>query len=106
MQPAYRYRAHVARVVDADTLELDVDLGFRVTIRVAVRVRGVDAPELSTVAGKVARAAVLDLLAQSHAVVVETYKDRQTFARWVADVYVDDASLADWLIAQGHGVPA
>jgi hypothetical protein len=49
---------------------------------------------------------VIDLLAARGGIVVETYRDKQTFARWVADVYVEDDSLADLIIAAGHGVAA
>lgn len=51
-EPGYVYRAEVRRVVDGDTVDLDVDLGFGVW-RMAERVRlmGVDAPERWTPAG-------------------------------------------------------
>lgn len=39
------YRARLKRVVDGDTFELDVDLGFGVITRVLVRLRYVDTPE-------------------------------------------------------------
>jgi micrococcal nuclease len=39
------YRARFRRVVDGDTVELDVDLGFSVITRQLIRVRYVDTPE-------------------------------------------------------------
>lgn len=39
------YRARLRRVVDGDTVELDVDLGFGVITRQLIRVRFVDTPE-------------------------------------------------------------
>lgn len=45
--------ATVARVVDADTLALVLDLGWHITLTTNARVAGIDAPELSTDAGKV-----------------------------------------------------
>lgn len=103
--PVYRYRAECVRVVDGDTYHLRIDLGFRVSITVPVRLRGVNCPELGTEEGKAARrAAHFQLTARE--LVVESYRDRQSFARWVADVYVDGESLAGRLIAAGHGVAA
>ena len=32
MEPAYRYRAKLVRVVDGDTIDLDIDLGFYIRI--------------------------------------------------------------------------
>lgn len=100
IKPAYQYRALLERVIDADTLKLRIDLGFGAWIVVTVRVRGVDAAEMNTPLGQKAAAAVGALL-ESADVVVVTYKDQMSFARWVADVYVNGILLADWLQNQG-----
>jgi hypothetical protein len=34
--------------------------------------------------------------------IVRSYKDARSFARWVCDVWVDDEPLADLLRAAGH----
>lgn len=41
----YTYKAKVLRVVDGDTIECDIDLGFHVTITKSVRLDGIDTPE-------------------------------------------------------------
>jgi micrococcal nuclease len=41
----YTYEAFVNRVIDGDSLELAIDLGFRVVFRSNCRLVGVDAPE-------------------------------------------------------------
>ena len=82
MQPAYRYRAELVRVIDADTLLLAIDLGFRASLRVPIRLRGWNAAERNTKRGQKAIRFVEELLAACEDVVVETYKDRQSFARW------------------------
>ncbi len=41
----YEYRAKVLRVVDGDTVDFEVDLGFRVSVKVRTRLEGVDTPE-------------------------------------------------------------
>jgi micrococcal nuclease len=43
----YRLEA-VAKVVDGDTVDLDLDLGFSITLRQRVRLYGIDAPEVHT----------------------------------------------------------
>ena len=46
MQP-YHYRFDLVRVVDGDTVEIDIDLGFDLTLRnQMVRLSGIDTPEL------------------------------------------------------------
>ena len=44
----HQYKAKVRRVVDGDTLDLDIDLGFRITLRERVRLMGIDTPETRT----------------------------------------------------------
>ena len=41
----YEYRAKIKRVVDGDTVDFIVDLGFSVHITIRTRLLGVDTPE-------------------------------------------------------------
>lgn len=53
--------ARVERVVDADTLDLTLDLGWHISYRSRCRLAGVNAPELGTAAGREAREYVMAL---------------------------------------------
>jgi micrococcal nuclease len=87
--PVYRYRAEVIRVIDGDTFVARVDLGFGVRIDITVRVRDYNAPELRAPGGAEAKARAVDVLGKTRFIVtLQTYKDQQTFARWVAHVWV------------------
>jgi endonuclease YncB( thermonuclease family) len=55
--------ATVVRVVDGDTVVLDLDLGWHITYRSRCRVIGVNAPELSTEEGQSAKTYVAELFA-------------------------------------------
>ena len=44
----FEYRATVERVVDGDTVDVDIDLGFEVHIKARVRLYGIDTPEVRT----------------------------------------------------------
>ena len=45
----YKYKIkNIIRVVDGDTVEVDIDLGFHVTLNQRVRLKGIDAPETRT----------------------------------------------------------
>ena len=45
----YEYRCQITRVVDGDTVDVDIDLGFGVWMRKQrVRLKGVDTPESRT----------------------------------------------------------
>lgn len=59
----YDYAATVLRVVDGDTVHLDADLGFYLELHDrSVRIAHINAPELSTDAGKAAKAYAEGLL--------------------------------------------
>jgi len=44
----YTYKAKVVRVVDGDTVDLKIDLGFDIWIHERVRLKDIDAPEVRT----------------------------------------------------------
>ena len=45
----YEYKAKVVKIVDGDTVDVDIDLGFGVTLKdERVRIMGIDTPESRT----------------------------------------------------------
>jgi endonuclease YncB( thermonuclease family) len=101
--PTYIYRAVVSRVIDGDTFLARIDLGFRVAITVAVRVRNLNTPEQNETGGDAATAWVRELI-EGKTVILESYKDRRSFERWVCDVWLtDNRLLSEAVIEAGHG---
>ena len=82
----YTYKALVERVVDADTIWLNIDLGFACWSRQKVRLRGIDAPELSTKKGLEAKAFVEARLKEVPFVVIKTHKSDK-YDRYLADIF-------------------
>jgi len=102
--PAYIYHGAAKRVIDGDTLVVTTELGFTVSADVTVRIRGVNAPEHNKPGGAEATAFLKQLLSD-RPLLVESYRDRQSFARWVCDLWTGDGlSVAEQIIAAGHGV--
>lgn len=105
--PIYTYDASLVRVVDADTLELEIDLGFTVRMTLPVRVRGMDSPEYQTAAGKEARKFALAVLAH-RPLLIQTYRASQ---EWAADVWIvgkgvgQTTKFSDVMINHGHAEP-
>jgi endonuclease YncB( thermonuclease family) len=104
--------ATLVRTVDGDTYEIKAvvvqgDFLFNTSVsaeaRVTIRLRGIDAPERYTAAGILATAAADQILRSGPVTVCPT--GRKTFDRWEADVYVGTQSVAEWLLAAGHGTP-
>lgn len=82
----YTYVAWVHRVVDGDTFTGAADPGLGlVASDLRFRLRGIDAPELNTLAGRNARAFVTETLAAVDFVVVRTHRT-DSFGRYLVDV--------------------
>ena len=111
----YFYAAKVARVVDGDTIDFMIDLGFGIYHKVRVRLYGVNTPETRTrdelekAAGLAAKDYVYDWLSGREEVYVKTIKDEGgKYGRILGFVYSDpelQVCLNDDLIDSGHGVP-
>jgi len=95
--PCYRYRALLDRVIDGDTYVLFIDHGFRCWSKQPIRLRNYSAPELNEPGGLEAKERAAGIFAMTTEIVIESYKDQMSFARWVADIYVDGLSLAEKL---------
>ena len=105
----YRYNAHLINVVDADTVDLLVDLGFRVQMQMRVRLLGIDAPERYTERGKLATQFVKNHLeCYKDNLILETFKDKQgKFGRYLGVIYRGNSekiSLNDELLEKGYAV--
>ena len=111
----YFYAAKVARVVDGDTIDFMIDLGFGIYHKVRVRLYGVNTPETRTrdelekAAGLAAKDYVYDWLSGRDFVYVKTIKDKGgKYGRILGFVYSDpelQVCLNDDIIDSGHGVP-
>src|SRR5438045_9570563 len=99
----YKYEAVLVRVHDGDTIFVTVDLGFRLNVvSMPIRLYGINAPELSTDAGKAALAYIETLIAPGDALLIQTYKDPlDKFGRWLADVYKGTLWISRTMRASG-----
>ena len=58
----YTYAAKLIDVIDGDTVDLLIDLGFGVHVKERCRLYGIDAPEMPTAQGQAAKAYLESLL--------------------------------------------
>ena len=70
----FTYAAKLIEVIDADTVDLLIDLGFGVHVKERCRLYGIDAPEMPTEAGKAAKAYLESLLVATGELFVATRK--------------------------------
>ena len=84
--PSYLYKAEVRDVIDADTVLLDIDLGFEVIRRQSIRLARIDAPPRDTPEGAAGRRFVREQLATARTIVVSTRK-YDIHRRYVAHLF-------------------
>ncbi len=84
----YTYGAWIDRVVDGDTLVARIDMGYGMLTTQRLRLRAIDAPELSTLAGVKAKEYLTGRLKGVERVVVKTHKDPEKYGRYLTDLFV------------------
>jgi micrococcal nuclease len=106
------YVKKVTKVVDGDTIDVDIDLGFDISFTSRVRLAGIDTPESRTT-DKAEKALGLESkeylskhLKDAKSVVIKTQKMNSTekFGRILGWIYVDGdtVSLNDMMINDGY----
>jgi micrococcal nuclease len=113
----YEYRVKVLRVVDGDTVDVDIELGFGVVLaNERVRIMGVDTPESRTsddvekLFGLASKNRLKDLLGEVAILKTQISKDGEDmkgkFGRILGDfVAPDGRMITEIMIEEGHCVP-
>jgi micrococcal nuclease len=105
----FHYKAKCLKVVDGDTLDISIDLGFSISYKERVRLNGIDAPEsrTSNILEKTAGLKVKDYLIsqlEGKDIYIVTYKEEK-YGRYLVDVYLnnnDTTSFNKILIDNGY----
>ena len=112
----YEYRAKVIKVVDGDTVDVDIDLGFGVWLKdERVRIMGIDTPESRTrdkvekKFGLAAKARLKELLGATPILKTQVGKGGEDmkgkFGRILGDFLTEDGKkCGELLIKEGHAV--
>ena len=108
----YEYKCKVTRVVDGDTVDIDIDLGFGVWLhKERVRIYGIDTPESRTRDkvekrfGLLAKEFVKKFVKGSDVILTtQKYDAKGKFGRILGDIMVDGKSLAQTMIEEHHAV--
>ena len=119
----HEYKCKIVRVIDGDTVDVDIDLGFGMWIhKERVRVMGIDTPESRTrdlvenAFGLAAKERLKELLPEGSPRVLKTEVDKKggdakgKFGRILGDFFVEmnnsgPKRVTDILIKEGHAVP-
>ena len=114
----YTYKAKLDRVVDGDTIDVHIDLGFDVSVKKRVRFVGMNAPESRTrdlkekALGLAAKDRVKAILAENSSFTLES-TELGKYGRVLGKIHINilngsesltQICLNDQLIKEGHAV--
>lgn len=107
--PVYCYRVHkVLRIVDGDTYDVLLDVGFEGYQKKRLRLMGIDTWETKgpeKAQGLIAKDYAADLLLNAKKVYTQTIMDATgKYGRVLAWVWVDGECVNKLLLDEGHGV--
>ena len=112
----YEYKCNIIRVVDGDTVDVDIDLGFGIWLRnERVRIMGIDTPESRTrdkvekKFGLASKAKLKSLLGKTGVLKTQVNKNGEDmkgkFGRILGDFQVGVTTASKILCEEGHAVP-
>ncbi len=102
----YEYQARVLRVVDGDTVDLQIDLGLTVSVKCRCRLLGINAPDKQPAKSDASQA--LSNLVMGMDLRVVTVKDRtEKYGRYLVTIYIPghEKSVNDIMVAGGYALP-
>lgn len=99
----YNYEAFCDYVVDGDTADLTIDVGFRMTTTQRVRLLGINTPERNKQGYQQAKDYLKERL-MDNVLVVETYKT-DVFGRYLAIIFIDGVNINQEMLELGYAVP-
>ncbi len=107
----FEYKAKILRIVDGDTVDAMVDLGFNTWKKVRIRMYGINAPESRTrdleekKKGLVAKARLIEILNEVDNEFILISHGVGKFGRCLGEILINNKnSVNKQLIKEGHGV--
>ena len=112
----YEYRCKVVHIVDGDTVDVDIDLGFGVWMKKQrIRLYGIDTPESRTrdleekKYGLAAKAYLTGMLDDEAGITLKTHKDAEgKFGRILGELWRNtdyaEQSINEYMIEKHHAV--
>ncbi len=104
----YTYKAKLDRVVDGDTIDAHINLGFDITIHKRIRLAGIDTPESRTrdleekARGLASKDRLIELLGEG-SFILES-KEVGKYGRVLGTLHVEDVNVNETLVEEGFAV--
>ena len=108
----HEYKTKIRRIVDGDTVDVDIDLGFGMILsKQRIRLYGIDTPESRTrdkeekFYGKLAAQFLKDQCKKGSCITLKTYLDKKgKYGRILGEIIVDDVNINQLMVEQHMAV--
>lgn len=104
MQVNYYYQATVVKIIDGDTVKLNVDLGFFISIEVVIRLARINAPELKGneyFDGLESMQFLGNIIPAGTKVNLECKGKDKYGGRWIGEIFKDGININDTMVENG-----
>jgi micrococcal nuclease len=110
----HEYRSSLVKIIDGDTIDVDLDLGFDVILKKQrIRLSGINTPESRTrdkeekEYGLAAKARLREMLEAADTITVKTAIDKKArgkYGRILGTVFADDVNVNVTLVDEGYAI--
>ena len=109
----YQYKIDLVKVVDGDTIDANIDLGFDISTKKRIRFMGINTPESRTrdleekKYGLAAKARLKEILEAGETLSLRTAIDKKArgkYGRILGTIYADGVNLNQQLLDEGHAI--
>ena len=108
----YEYKGKIKRIVDGDTIEVIIDLGFEVNITQVLRLNRIDAFETTLrnnttpeqkILGIKGKEFLTGFLPENTKIVIRTEKNDK-YDRYLAEVFFNNINVNDLMVKEGYAI--
>mgnify|MGYP001169158443 FL=1 len=103
----YEYKAKLIKIIDGDTIDAEIDLGFGIKVKKRVRFLGINAPETRTRdlhekrAGLRAKSRLEALFNASKGIFTLKSHGIGKYGRCLGEIYIDKVNVNKLLLSEG-----
>lgn len=103
----YEYKAKLLKIIDGDTIDAEIDLGFKISVRKRIRFLGINAPETRTrdleekQAGLKTKSRLETLFDASKGVFTLKSHGVGKFGRVLGEIFIENININELLLKEG-----
>lgn len=107
----YEYKAELKKIIDGDTIDVRLDLGFDIHFDARIRLYGINAPESRTrdlvekEKGLAAKVWLTTILENAEEIIIKTSLDKKgKYGRILGTIMIDGVNINEQMVTEGHAV--